>query len=208
VAFVTVVLDARSLSDFSGPGYTHPDKAVEAPRDQDCFSIIVSQPSVSMNIRSLRALVGRDASTATHQSALLVSCIPRMHSAGISCHLSSYEAIRSSFHEFSIASKFLIPHSQKPSQHMATVCALITERSTELQAMDKALFSYSPKVSTHTTRRRTLSPHNWICHNIDSTFPRVSVGGFSHVAVRPLHLNLFILSFLFSGSVHVCHGSN
>ncbi|KAJ1522183.1 hypothetical protein ONE63_002493 [Megalurothrips usitatus] len=41
---VMLVLDARELEDYSGPGYHHPNKPVEAPKDMECFPIMVSYP--------------------------------------------------------------------------------------------------------------------------------------------------------------------
>ncbi|KAK3920592.1 KICSTOR complex protein C12orf66-like protein [Frankliniella fusca] len=41
---VMLVLDARGLEDYSGPGYHHPKKPVEAPKDMECFPIMVSYP--------------------------------------------------------------------------------------------------------------------------------------------------------------------
>ncbi|XP_034257046.1 KICSTOR complex protein C12orf66-like [Thrips palmi] len=41
---VMLVLDARGLEDYCGPGYHHPNKPVEAPKDMECFPIMVSYP--------------------------------------------------------------------------------------------------------------------------------------------------------------------
>lgn len=50
-----LVLDARGLEDYSGPGYHHPNKPVEAPKDMECFPIMVSYPMVKKSIAYLMA---------------------------------------------------------------------------------------------------------------------------------------------------------
>lgn len=46
---IMLILDARGLEDYSGPGYHHPKKPVEAPKDMECFPIMVSYPAVRIN---------------------------------------------------------------------------------------------------------------------------------------------------------------
>lgn len=45
---ILLVLDARGLENYSGPGYHHPNKPLEAPKDMECFPVMVSYPTVSI----------------------------------------------------------------------------------------------------------------------------------------------------------------
>ncbi|PSN34786.1 UPF0536 protein [Blattella germanica] len=75
---VMLVFDAHGLDDFKGPGYHHPNKLAEAPKDLECYPIIFSYPI-------------------------------------------------------------------KPLNHMPNVVKIITERASELAAMDKVVYHFAPR---------------------------------------------------------------
>lgn len=75
---VIIVFDARGIDDYKGPGYHHPNKPPESPRDLECYPMIVSYP-------------------------------------------------------------------MKPLNHMPNVVKIITERASDLAAMDKVVYHFSPR---------------------------------------------------------------